>query len=80
MKKLRLCLPTWTFESVIFVVKYAKRGLDGRERIREKVIQIKIGDPKIYGPSWQWQDAFTYAQLGRKPGERIVAIIEGGYH
>lgn len=58
------------------VVKYVKRGKDDRERIREKVIPLR----KTMPGAWNWQEFVSMAVFHKQEGERIVAIIEGGYH
>jgi hypothetical protein len=56
------------------VVRYAKRGNDDKERIRRKIIQI---NQNFEG---DWPTIAAAAHAYAQEGERIVAIIEGGYH
>lgn len=58
------------------VVRYAKRGKDDRETVREKVIPLRKTTPG----QWNWQEFVAMAVFHKQEGERIVAIIEGGYH
>ena len=53
------------------IVRYAKRGRDDRERIRQVVLRVK--GPDLFG-------IVMAAQEEKQPGERIIAIIEAGYH
>jgi len=58
------------------VMRFAKRGNDEREIIREKVIEMKAFGTQHFN----WKEAVAAATFHAQPGERIIAIIEGGYH
>lgn len=59
------------------VVRYAKRGKDDRETIRQSVIPVRTR-----GPRWTflWNEFVTIAQWHMQEGERIISITEAGYH
>lgn len=58
------------------VMRFAKRGKDDTETVREKVV-----DMKTFGSAhFNWTEAVAAATFHALPGERIVALIEGGYH
>lgn len=57
------------------VMRFAKLGRDGKETIREKVVPVKT-----FGTAhFNWHEAVATAIFHAQPGERIVAVIEGGY-
>lgn len=57
------------------VMKFAKRDTSDVECVREKVITVKT-----FGQAhFNWHEAVAAAVFHSQPGERIVAIIEGGY-
>ena len=58
------------------VIKYAKRGKDDVEHVRQQVIPLR----KNTTGTWNWQEFVSIAIFHKQEGERIVAIIEGGYH
>jgi hypothetical protein len=59
------------------VIKFAKTGPDGKEIVRSVTRTIKIF-PR--GQPWNWHEAVATALWLKDKDERIVAIIEGGYH
>lgn len=58
------------------VVRYAKRTKDNREVTREVVLPVK----RITPGNWNWQEFVAMALFHIQEGERIIAIIESGYH
>lgn len=58
------------------VVKYAKRDSDSREKIRSMVMPAAMS--KSGGINWFITSSLACGRA--RPGERIVAIIESGYH
>ena len=58
------------------VIKYAKKSDDRGEVIRKKALEFK----RTQAGHWNWQEFVAAAVFHMAPGERIVAIIEGGYH
>jgi len=57
------------------VLKYAKPGEDGVETIRTQTIDQKNRS----NAHFKWHEAVATAVFHSQKGERIVAIIEGGY-
>ena len=57
------------------VMRFAKRGSDDVEHVREKVIAVKTFGTQHFN----WHEVVAAAIFHAQPGERIVAIIEGGY-
>jgi hypothetical protein len=53
------------------IVKYLKRGTDGREWIRRQLIQ---------SPRKDWSYHAIISEENRREGERIISISEAGYH
>ena len=59
------------------VVRYAKRDKTGTEIIRQAVIPVKTNDIRA---GFVWQEYVGIARWHMQKGERIVAVMEGGYH
>jgi hypothetical protein len=59
------------------VVRYAKRGPDSKEAVRSVVLMSTDRDRPGFPV---WHHHVSVAREAMHPGERIVAIIEGGYH
>ncbi len=57
------------------VMRFAKRGKDDVERVREKIIQMKTFGTQHFN----WHEAVAAAIFHAQEGERIVAVIEEGY-
>ena len=57
------------------VIRFAKRGNDDVEHVREKVIPVKTFGTQYYN----WHEAVAAAIFHAQPGERVVAVIEEGY-
>lgn len=57
------------------VLRFAKRGKDDQEYVREKVVTFK----RQGAAHFNWNEAVAAAIFHAQSGERIVAIIEGGY-
>lgn len=63
--------------NITIIVKYAKQSRSDRgEVIRKKALTFK----RTQAGAWNWQEFVAAAVFHASPGERIVAIIEGGYH
>lgn len=58
------------------VIRYVRREKDDQEKVRELTLPIK----RMTKGHWNWQEFVAMAMFHMQPGERIVAIIEGGYH
>ena len=58
------------------VIKFAKRGRDNKETVREMVVPVQT-----FGTAhFNWHEVVAAAVFHAQEGERIVAIIEEGYH
>ena len=58
------------------VMRFAKRDKADKEIVREKIINVKTFGQAHHN----WHEAVASAVFHAQEGERIVAIIEGGYH
>jgi hypothetical protein len=56
-------------------MRFAKRGKDDVETVREKVITVKTFGTQHFN----WHEAVAAAVFHSQEGERIVAVIEAGY-
>ena len=59
------------------VVRYAKHDKTGTETIRQAVIPVKTNDIRV---GYVWHEYVGIARWHMQKGERVVSIIEGGYH
>ncbi len=57
------------------VMRFAKRGDDGEETVREKIIPVKTFATQHFN----WHEAVATAIYHARDGERIVALIMEGY-
>jgi len=57
------------------VIRFAKRGRDDKEIVREKIVPVKTFGTQHFN----WYEAVAMAVFHVQDGERIVDIIEGGY-